>query len=143
MTGRGKVRTTDRVRIRSLQRTHDSIPLQHRGTSVEHKDRLDPIEEEFTDSAKEAQNVCVNQSPTLLVTHGGLELVDPDTGVDSERLSLHGLQPFQVLSMSSNSDRKGGETAQYWPTQRSQQIPQRLNTHTKLQLEQWVERWKA
>jgi hypothetical protein len=97
------------VRIRSLQRTHDSIPLQRRGTSVEHKDRLDPIEEEFTDSAEEAQNVCVDQGPTLLVTHGGLELVDPDARVDSERLSLHGLQPFQVLSMSPSSDRKRGE----------------------------------
>jgi len=97
-------RQNDRSRACTLssEGTHDGIPLQRRGTSVEHKDRLDPVEEEFTDSAKEAQYVCVDQGPALLVTHRGLELVDPDAGVDGERFSLHGLQPFQVLSMSPN-----------------------------------------
>jgi hypothetical protein len=102
--------------MHSHQRTHDSVPLQRRGTSVEHEDGLDPVEEKFTDSAKEAQNVRVDQGPALLVTHGGLELVNPDAGVDGERFSLHGLQPFQGLSMSSDSDRKGGKASQYWPT---------------------------
>jgi hypothetical protein len=40
--------------------TYDGIPLQSRGSSVEHEDRFDSIEEKFAYTAQEAQNMCVD-----------------------------------------------------------------------------------
>jgi hypothetical protein len=110
-----RLETTIGVRLRSIQGTHDGIPLQRRSTSVEHEDGLDPVEEEFADPTEEAQDVCVNQGAAFLITHGGLKLVDPDAGVYGERFALHGFQPFSV-SQYLRSLEKERETAQYWPT---------------------------
>ncbi|SRR5712671_811531 len=104
-----KVRTTIACACASF-RTHDGIPLQCRGTSVEHEDRLDSVEEEFGDPTEEAQNVRVDQGPALLVTHGGLELVDPDARVDGKRFALHGFQSFQALSISDGERGKPHNT---------------------------------
>jgi hypothetical protein len=94
----GRFRTTF-VRLYSLFRTYDGIPLQHRGTSVKYEDWLDSIEEEFAYPAEEAQNVCIDQGLALPVTHGGLKLVDPNAGVNGKGPSLHGFQPFRVFSV--------------------------------------------
>jgi len=96
--GKQKLKTTA-VRAHALfKMTYDGISLQRRGTSVEHEDGLDPIEEEFADPTEEAQDVCIDQGPALLITHGGLELVDPDAGVDGKCFALHGFQPFKMFS---------------------------------------------
>jgi len=79
-------------------RTYDGVPLQSRGSPVEHEDRFDSIEKEFAYSAQETQNMCVDQDLALSVTHGGLKLVNPDAGVDGKGLSLHGFQPFRTRS---------------------------------------------
>jgi len=79
-------------------RTYDCVPLQSRGSAVEHEDRFDSIEKEFAYSAQETQNMCVDQDLALPVPHGGLKLVNPDAGVDGKGLSLHGFQPFRTRS---------------------------------------------
>ena len=70
-------------------RTYDGIPLQRRGPTIEHEDRLNSIEKEFAYTAQETQNMCVDQGFALPVPHGGLELVNPDAGIDGEGLSFH------------------------------------------------------
>jgi hypothetical protein len=98
-------------------RTYDGVPLQSRGSTVEHEDRFDSIEKEFGYSAQETQNMCVDQDLALLVPHGGLKLVNPDAGVDGKGLSLHGFQPFRTCSQSDHDIRwKGDEATQYRPT---------------------------
>src|SRR6266700_2967047 len=54
-------------------RTYDGVPLQSRGSPVEHEDRFDSIEKEFAYPAQETQNMCVDQDLALSVTHGGLK----------------------------------------------------------------------
>jgi hypothetical protein len=49
----GKVRNNGRVHALS-KTTYDGIPLQRRGTTVEHEDGLDPVEKELADPTEEA-----------------------------------------------------------------------------------------
>ena len=51
------------------------------------------VEDEWFDRTQESENRCIHQTPALLVTHRGLELVYPDTRVYGHSLALHCLQP--------------------------------------------------
>lgn len=78
---------------RSGSKTHQCCLLQRRCTSIKDKYGLYAVEEQLAYPAKESQNMRIGQCSTVFVAHGGLELIDPDTGVDSHSFALHSLQP--------------------------------------------------
>lgn len=80
--------------------TYDSVSLQRGGAPVEHKNGLDSVEQEFADPAQETQHVRVDQSFSLLITHGSLKLVDPDARVDGKSLAFHSFKPFLYVMFS-------------------------------------------
>lgn len=52
----------------------DRALLQIGSTAVEYEHRFDAMKEELVDPAEETEDVGVDENPTLLVTHGRLEL---------------------------------------------------------------------
>jgi hypothetical protein len=77
--------------------THDRVSLQRRCTTVKDEHWTDAVEQELAYATKEAQDVGVHEGATLLVAHGGLELVYPYARVDRERLSFDGFKPLNAV----------------------------------------------
>jgi len=61
--------------------THQSLSLEQWNAAVEHKHRLDAVEEQFTDSVEKTEKVGIVQCPTLLVSHALHGLVQPQTHI--------------------------------------------------------------
>lgn len=64
-------------------------PLKSGCSSVENKHRLDPIEEKLADSPEKAEDVGIVEAAPVLITHGGLKLIEPDARIDRKGLALH------------------------------------------------------
>ena len=77
--------------------TCDRVPFQRWRTAIEDEHWTDPIEQELANTTKKPQDMRIHESATLLVTHGGLELVNPYARVDRESLSLDGFKPSNVV----------------------------------------------
>lgn len=77
--------------------THDRVSLQRRRAAVKDEHWTNPVEQELAYTTKKAQDVRVHEGATLLVAHGGLELVDPYARVDRECLSFDGFKPLNAV----------------------------------------------
>jgi hypothetical protein len=57
--------------------TYDRRTLENRRAPVEDKDGFDSPEEKLADATQETEDVGVEDHTTVIVSHRGLELVDP------------------------------------------------------------------
>ena len=71
--------------------TYDCGTLEDRRTPVEDKNRLYSPEEKFADATQEAKDVSIEDHAPVVVSHCGLELIDPYTGIYREDFSLQSL----------------------------------------------------
>jgi len=91
--------------LRNLLMTHSSpafllFPFIQRRlfqswrTSIEHENGFDAVEQQLCNAAQEAKDVSVYETASFFVAHGGLELVDPDAGVDCHYFSFDRFQAW-------------------------------------------------
>ena len=96
----GRVRCGDSDEVAPLgtdaweTRTYDRRTLEDRRTPVEDKDRFYSPEEKLANATQEAKDVGVEDHASVIISHCGLELVDPYAGVYREDFSLQSLQTF-------------------------------------------------
>lgn len=75
--------------------TYDRGTLKGWSTPVENKDRFYSPEEKLADATQKAKDVGVAYHTSVIVSHRGLELVDPYAGIYREDFSFKCLQAFQ------------------------------------------------
>lgn len=95
--------------------TYDCGTLEDRRTPVEDKDRFYSPEEKLADTTQEAKDVSVKDHTPLIVSHCGLELVDPYTRIYCEDFSL---QSLQTVERKSEKARKSSAIRKKYSTGR-------------------------
>jgi len=71
-----------------LVRTYDRRTFEDRRAPVKYKDGFYSPEEKLADATQEAENVSVEDHAPVIISHCGLELVDPYAGIYGENFSL-------------------------------------------------------
>jgi len=111
--------------------TYDRGTLEDRRTPVEDKDRFYSPEEKLADATQEAKDMGIVDHTPVVVSHCGLELVNPYTGIYREDTSLQSLQAFERKSAKTCKEKcsEGEREIQHWPPDWGEQFPEGLDTH--------------
>jgi len=109
--------------------TYDRGTLEDRRTPVEDKDRFYSPEEKLADATQEAKDMGIVDHTPVVVSHRGLELVNPYTGIYCEDTSLQSLQAFERKSVKVCKEKCNRGEIQHRSSDWGEQFPEGLDTH--------------